>query len=89
MPGQVGADVGVSAVAEPHAMHAFARQLQTSDLARLGRILDAINFNTRFIRHAIGDRLVEVGPFLVLDQNVADDLHLMGVGIRRVGHLSD
>ena len=70
-------------------MHALARQFQIPDLARLGRILDAVNFDPRLVGHAIGDRLVEIGPFLVLNQNVADDLHLMGVGIRRVGHLGD
>ena len=38
---QVSADMGVFAVAEPHAVHALARQFQVTDLARLGRILDA------------------------------------------------
>ena len=48
-----------------------------------------INFDARLIGHAGGNRFVEVGPFLILNQNVADDLHLMRMGIIRMRHLGD
>ena len=81
------ADMGILAVGEPHAMHAFAGKLEITDLAWLGGFLDAVNFDPRFVGHAGRNRLIEVRPLLVLDQDVAGDLHFMRVGVGRVGHL--
>src|SRR5262249_50965045 len=60
--------MGVLAVGEPHAVHAFPGDPHITDLAWLCRILNAVDPNTGLIRHTRRNRLVKIGALLVLNR---------------------
>ena len=77
----------VLAIGEPHAVHAFPWETQVADLARLRRISNTIDPNACFVRHTRRDRFVKIGALLILNHDIARDLHFVRVGIIGMRHL--
>src|SRR5215472_15576771 len=79
--------MGVLAVREPHAMHALAGDFHITDLPRFGWVLNAVDSYARLVGNAGADGLVKVGPLLILNHDMAGDLHFVGMRVVRMGHL--
>src|SRR5688572_2896549 len=80
--------MSVLAVSEPHAVHAFSRQLEITDLARFSGISNVIDADAGFVGNIGGKISIEIRTLLILNQNIAGDLHLVGMRIGWMRHLA-